>query len=166
MQLKRVLIVDSDNDFLKSVSIMLDGKYQTATATSLFEAMKVFADESADVILVDYELVGEGNVNWLKSVQGGTSDGNVPVIFLSEINERKEVMKALDLKPDWYILKPPTRTKLVEEIEKALEKPEQEDIAEPVDIPFAAESFPADVFGGEIDQAIEEVDALLAKMGY
>ena len=47
---------------------------------------------------------------------------NIPVIFFTSSSDLDTVTKLLSLKPDGYMLKPPSKAKLVALIEKTLHK--------------------------------------------
>ena len=68
------------------------------------------------------------------------------------MNDAEKVKNALHLKPDWYILKPPTRIKLIEEIEKVTGK--------------TAKPIRASIPENNPDWDMQELDELLASMGF
>lgn len=148
------MLIDRDREFCDATASILRDSYSTAIATSVFEAMQMLREKLPDVILLNYEMLEEGNTEWFDSVHLYGSEGGVPVIFLSDSNDKKIFMKALSKKPEWYILKPPSRTKLIGEIEKALNHNR---------LPREKESDTQTING--VDSGLDELDELLAKMG-
>ena len=120
--MRKVMLIDRDREFCDTTASLLRDSYSTAIATSVFEAMQMLRENLPDVILLNYEMLEDGNTEWFDSVHLSGSKSGVPVIFLSDSNDRKMFMEALSKRPEWYILKPPSRTKLIGEIEKALNK--------------------------------------------
>ena len=50
---------------------------------------------------------------------------DIPVIFLTSVNDREHIEKVLALKPQGYLLKPPVQDKLLDAIGTALNKEEK-----------------------------------------
>ena len=46
---------------------------------------------------------------------------NIPVIFLTAVNDRANIEAVLKLKPAGYFLKPAVKDRLIEEIDRILE---------------------------------------------
>ena len=45
---------------------------------------------------------------------------NIPVVFLTAVNDRANIEAVLKLKPAGYFLKPPVKDRLIEEIDRIL----------------------------------------------
>lgn len=115
-----VMVIDNDVSSLYMVRDMIGDVYRMITASSMLEAVGIVKNIRPDVILIEHKLLRNGNESYLDTIRGSKRDKIIPVIFLSEVNEELKIKDALRMRPDWYILKPPTRMKLIEEIEKVV----------------------------------------------
>ena len=102
---KSILLVDDDNTFLKMVKGWLSDKYRVTIVTSGAQAMMYIADNTPDLILLDYEMPVTSGPQVLEMIRSETKVGSIPVIFLTGKGDRESVMKVLALKPDGYLLK-------------------------------------------------------------
>ena len=91
---KRILVIDDDSLFLALVSDWLEETYHVETATDGMKAITWLAKNTADLILLDYEM---------------------PMVLTG--NSKKEsIERVLSLKPQGYLLKTATRQKLLDTI--------------------------------------------------
>ncbi len=73
-----------------------------------------------DLILLDYEMpVCDGKMT-LEMIRAEEELKNIPVIFLTAINDRANVEAVLKLKPAGYFLKPAAKDRLLAEIDRVL----------------------------------------------
>ena len=73
-----------------------------------------------DLILLDYEMpVCDGKMT-LEMIRAEEDLKNIPVVFLTAVNDRANIEAVLKLKPAGYFLKPPVKDKLLAEIGKIL----------------------------------------------
>ena len=71
-------------------------------------------------ILLDYEMpVCDGRMT-LEMIRADEEMKDIPVVFLTAINDRANIEAVLKLKPAGYFLKPPVKDHLLGEIEKIL----------------------------------------------
>ena len=73
-----------------------------------------------NLILLDYEMPGENGPEVLEKLRANPITNQIPVIFLTGINDRKKIQQVLALKPQGYLLKPIDHDKLVEAIENTI----------------------------------------------
>ncbi len=75
---------------------------------------------SPDLILLDYEMpVCDGKMT-LEMIRADEEMKDIPVVFLTAVNDRANIEAVLKLKPAGYFLKPAVKDKLIAEIEKIL----------------------------------------------
>lgn len=117
---KRVLVVDDNGTQLRTMKAMLEGNYDVALAISGAQAMTSIGKQRPDLILLDYEMpVCDGKMT-LEMIRADEDMKDIPVVFLTAINDRANIQAVLKLKPAGYFLKPPIKEKLIAEIEKIL----------------------------------------------
>lgn len=117
---KSVLVIDDNTVLLRTVKDMLADKYDVSIATSGTQAFMVMQKRRPDIILLDYEMPYTNGGQVLAKLRSNLQTISIPVIFFTSSAERDVVQKLVQLKPDGYILKPPSREKLIKIIEKTL----------------------------------------------
>lgn len=118
---KRILVVDDNGTALRTIKAMLEDTYEVAIAISGAQAMTSIGKKRPDLILLDYEMpVCDGRMT-LEMIRADEDLTNIPVIFLTAINDRANIEAVLQLKPAGYFLKPPVKERLLAEIAKVLD---------------------------------------------
>ncbi len=125
---KNILLVDDDNTFLKTVKGWLSGKYRVTIVTSGAQAMMYIADNTPDLILLDYEMPVTSGPQVLEMIRSETKVDSIPVIFLTGKGDRESVMKVLALKPDGYLLKTMDKAGLLKSLDDFFEKKKYEQL--------------------------------------
>lgn len=118
---KRILVVDDNGTTLRTMKAMLEGCYEVAIAISGAQAMTSIGKQRPDLILLDYEMpVCDGRMT-LEMIRADEEMKDIPVIFLTSVNDRENIEAVLKLKPAGYFLKPPVKDRLIAEIDKVLD---------------------------------------------
>lgn len=117
---KQILIVDDAPGMLKMLKHILDDKYEVATAVSGKLARRYLSRKQVDLILLDYDMPEEDGPAVLRSLRETPECADIPVIFLTGVNDVSKIQRALTLKPQGYLLKPIEREKLLSSIEDVL----------------------------------------------
>lgn len=117
---KRILVVDDNGMALRAVKAMLEDTYEVTMAISGAQAMTSIGKKRPDLILLDYEMpVCDGRMT-LEMIRADEDLTNIPVIFLTAINDKENIEAVLQLRPAGYLLKPPIKKRLLAEIAKIL----------------------------------------------
>lgn len=117
---RRILVVDDNGTALRTMKAMLESQYDVALAISGAQAMTSIGKKRPDLILLDYEMpVCDGRMT-LEMIRADEELKDIPVIFLTAINDRANIEAVLKLKPAGYFLKPAVKDQLLAEIEKVL----------------------------------------------
>ncbi len=118
---KRILVVDDNGTALRTIKVMLEEYYEVAIAISGAQAMTSIGKKRPDLILLDYEMpICDGRMT-LEMIRADKDMKDIPVIFLTAVNDREHIEAVLKLKPAGYLLKPPIKKRLIAEIDKVLE---------------------------------------------
>lgn len=117
-----ILAIDDNVLLLRTVKEMLSASYNVAIATSGSQAFDQIAIKSPDLILLDYEMPYQNGSDLFKKFKEDPAIAGIPVIFFTSSSDLDTVTRLLSLKPDGYMLKPPSKAKLVALIEKTLHK--------------------------------------------
>lgn len=117
---KKILVVDDNGTTLRTMKAMLEERYEVALAISGAQAMTSIGKKRPDLILLDYEMpVCDGKMT-LEMIRADEDMQDIPVIFLTAVNDRANIEAVLKLKPAGYFLKPAVKEKLIAEIDKIL----------------------------------------------
>lgn len=117
---KTVLIVDDNTVLLRTVKDLLADRYEVNIAVSGTQAFMAMQKKLPDIVLLDYEMPYTNGGQVLAKMRNHPQTMNIPVIFFTSSAEREVVEKLVQLKPDGYILKPPSKEKLIRIIDKTL----------------------------------------------
>ena len=117
---QRVMIIDDAPCMLKAINEHLGGEYEVATAISGKVAFKYLKKKTVDLILLDYEMPEENGPAVLAKLRANPQTANIPVLFLTGINDASKIQKALSLKPNGYLLKPVDHDTLLAKVHEVL----------------------------------------------
>lgn len=114
---KKLLIVDDDPIFLRTLTNFFKDKYRISVAKSGSEALTSLEKVSPDLILLDYEMPVTNGPQTLQMIRQNKDFENVPVFFLTGVSDPEQVKIALNLKPEGYLLKNSGQIELVSRID-------------------------------------------------
>lgn len=114
---KKLLIVDDDPIFLRTLMNFFKDKYRVSVAKSGGEALGSLEKVSPDLILLDYEMPVTNGPQTLQMIRQNKTFENVPVFFLTGVSDPEQVKSALALKPEGYLLKTSGQIELVSRID-------------------------------------------------
>ena len=102
---KKLLLVDDEPDLLKMVSdILSDAGFETVlTAATVKEAIITAEKEKPDLMVLDVMLPDGDGFSLMKQLRTFT---NVPIIFLSSMNDNMNIVMAMNMGGDEFIEKP------------------------------------------------------------
>ena len=83
--------------------------------------MKSIGKKRPDLILLDYEMPVCDGRQTLEMIRADDEISDIPVIFLTGVNDREHIEPILALRPAGYLLKPPVQERILEAIKKALQ---------------------------------------------
>lgn len=118
---KRILVVDDNGTALRTIKVMLEERYEVAVAISGAQAITSIGKQRPDLILLDYEMPVCDGKKTLEMIRADKDMKDIPVIFLTAVNDRENIEAVLSLNPAGYLLKPPIKKRLIAEIDKTLE---------------------------------------------
>ncbi len=119
---KSILIIDDNALVLRNLKSILEKEYKVMLANSGEKGLEFIKTKNPDVILLDYDMPGMNGLEVFEKIREDESINKIPVVFLTSVAERELILKVLRNRPDGYILKPPSREKIVEVINEALNK--------------------------------------------
>jgi DNA-binding response OmpR family regulator len=116
----RILIIDDDDLVRQSLSGVLELEgYKTADATTADRALDLLKDQYFDVILIDIKLTDTNGLHLLQRLQKITPE--TIKIIITGYPSMRNIIDALDLGANGYIMKPITPQELLRTIRSKLE---------------------------------------------
>ncbi len=113
MERKNILVVDDNPITLRELNSMLSDEYNVTVATSGLQAMTSIGKHRPDLIILDYEMPVCDGQKTLEMIRSDEELKDMPVIFLTGVNEQKHLESVLKLNPAGYLLKPADKDKLL-----------------------------------------------------
>lgn len=102
-----ILIVDDQPENIKVVAGLLKEKYTTKAATSGSRAIELaLSKDHPDLILLDIAMPGMSGYDVCNRLKSEKETRNIPVIFITALNETENEMKGLEIGAVDYIRKP------------------------------------------------------------
>ena len=120
IEMKHILVIDDDLMMLRLVKAELKERYNVATAVSGKIGMKFLERRTTDLILLDYEMPEENGAEVLKKLRANPMTRNIPVVFLTGMNNREIIKQLVAMKPQGYLLKPIKCEQLVQTIQSII----------------------------------------------
>lgn len=117
---KTILVVDDDVRMLNIIKLYLQDLYEVVVVPSGKLALKYLSKKSADLVLLDYLMPIEDGPAVLQQIRESSPHCNIPVVFLTGVDDKDLVMKGLKLHPNSYLLKPVSRAILLERVTEIL----------------------------------------------
>ena len=121
---KKILVIDDDPIYLRSVKQWLSGDFAVSVVSSGFEAIKYLINATPDLILLDYQMPAANGPTVFSMIRDNEATKNIPIIFLTGKSDKESVMKVLELKPDGYLLKKMNGLQIHRAIKEYFESPD------------------------------------------
>lgn len=115
---QRILVVDDDDALREMVGLVLSGAgYEPVFAADGISAVRVFAEQHPDLVLLDIMLPGQSGIEVCKQIRAGSG---VPIIMLTAKGETEDVVLGLEAGADDYVVKPHNGAELVARVKARL----------------------------------------------
>lgn len=119
---KSILLVDDNAIQLRALKGILGDRYDVRMATSGMNALTQIGKQVPDIIFLDYEMPMCDGKMTMEMIREIDEAKDVPIVFLTGVNEKEHIKAVLSLKPAGYLLKPASADVLFETIERVLEE--------------------------------------------
>jgi two-component system, OmpR family, KDP operon response regulator KdpE len=116
----RILLVDDEPSIQRAVGPLLESRgYEVLLASTGGEGLKMCADESPDLVVLDLGLPDVPGTEVCRQIRNRSA---VPIVVLSARNAERDKVEALDLGADDYVTKPFGAEELLARIRVALRR--------------------------------------------
>lgn len=117
---KKIMLVDDSGIYLRMMKGLLDEEYDVIMATSGLKAISMVHEKHPDLILLDYEMpLFDGRETMVK-IRQAEDIKDIPIVFVTAVNEKEHIKAVLSLKPAGYLLKPIDKDRLFKTIKEIL----------------------------------------------
>jgi twitching motility two-component system response regulator PilG len=117
----KILVVEDEESLLKLESILLTSKgYKVTAVTEGRAALKEFARERPDLVILDVMLPGIDGYEVCRKIKEDPANSAIPIIMLTARKNTKDMDRGLQAGAAAYITKPFKSANLVGTIERLL----------------------------------------------
>ena len=117
---QKVLIVDDDENIAELISLYLEKEqYDTETAGSGEEALKIVEVYNPDLILLDYAMPEMDGPAVLAAIRSNAETKDIPVVYRTGMDDT-DCENGADVKPDGVVSKSEGRPSLMKAVEEIL----------------------------------------------
>jgi CheY-like chemotaxis protein len=129
----RILVVEDDLDISKMLRIYFDSQgYEVLVANRGNDALEICRRKLPNVVVLDIQLPDIDGYEVCRQLRGNTRTSYVPIIFLTQKDERSDRIAGLELGADDYITKPFDIEELKLRVEGAIRRSKREALTHPV----------------------------------
>lgn len=117
-----VLIVDDNSNNLKIIAITLrELNYRLVIATNGQSAIEMVDKTRPDLVLLDIMMPGMDGYETCEIIKSKKENENLPIIFLTALNEKANIIRGFEVGGVDYITKPFNKEELISRVETHLE---------------------------------------------
>lgn len=127
-KMKKVLVVDDDQNMLQLLYAFLRDSYHVIMAESGKAALECLRSQKVDLILLDYLMPGMNGKETPEEIRKDEELKDLPVFFLTGVSDSTKISECLKLDPIGYILKPIGKFSLLAKIRAYFEEMELESL--------------------------------------
>lgn len=117
---RKILVVDDSALVLRNIKEMLEKRYEVILVNSGERAIDAIKTKAPNLVLLDYDMPGMNGKEVFELMKGDKNMKNIPVVFLTSVTEKDQILEVLKNGPEGYLLKPPVKERIIEIIEEVL----------------------------------------------
>lgn len=118
---KRILVVDDDKNIIQTLKMRLETNgYKVMTASNGQEGLEKAKEAPPDLILLNIMMPQLNGIMTTLKLKGAAQTKSIPIIIMTGIKEREEMILAKHVGATDYITKPFDSAELLRKIEKLL----------------------------------------------
>ena len=132
MNYAKLLIVEDDLDISNMLKIFFNSQnYQVETALRGLDALEMTRHNLPQLIILDIMLPDMDGFEVCRTLRTHTRTSHIPIIFLTQKDERSDKLQGLELGADDYITKPFDIDELKLRVQRAIARSEQQSLTDP-----------------------------------
>ena len=123
---KKILVIDDEKNILLTLNLILRNEgYDVLVASDSLDVVIKAGELKPDLILLDICLPRVDGYSVCRSLRCDVDIDKIPIVFMSSKNQEEDIKEAFDSGGNDYLLKPFTKEKLLDIIEKNISKGEK-----------------------------------------
>jgi DNA-binding NarL/FixJ family response regulator len=123
VHLIRLLVVEANPAWRRQTSSILRMEgYDVLEAATAADGIRIVLDQLPDLILCDVQLPDADGFSVLIAIRHHPATASTPFIFLTARGEKPDIRAGMNLGADDYLVKPVTRSDLLEAVDARLER--------------------------------------------
>lgn len=123
---KKILVIDDEKSILLTLNLILRNEgYDVLVASDSLDGVIKAGELKPDLILLDICLPRVDGYSVCRSLRCDVDIDKIPIVFMSSKNQEEDIKEAFDSGGNDYLLKPFTKEKLLDIIEKNISKGEK-----------------------------------------
>ena len=128
----KILVVEDERDIRQLMSLHLHrNNYIAQSAEDGTQAYNLLEREAFDLVILDWMLPGMNGIELLQWIRGKNKENqDVPVLFVTAKSEPENIVKALEMGSDDYIVKPFDLRVLMARVQSLLRRREMQSLFE------------------------------------
>jgi len=128
----RILVVEDDFDISNLLRIYFDSQgYEVIVAAKGKEALELCRRAQPNVIILDIQLPDIDGYEVCRRLRGNLRTSHIPILFLTQRDERSDKIAGLELGADDYITKPFDIEELKLRVQNAIKRAQWENLTNP-----------------------------------
>ena len=129
MKNNRIVIVDDHYDILELLKhILIKENYEVKFFFTAVDALKYITNENTDLVITDWMLPEMDGLELCKNLKLSPATRDIPLVMLTGKNDEIDVVTALEVGADDYLVKPLRMREMLTRIKKILRRKATEDI--------------------------------------
>ncbi|MFQ5610721.1 MAG: response regulator [Anaerolineae bacterium] len=129
----RILVVEDDHDLARMLRIYFDSQgYEVIVSALGREALEVCRKKLPNIIVLDINLPDMDGFEVCRKLRGNLRTSHIPIIFLTQRDERVDKIAGLELGADDYVTKPFDIEELKLRVQSAMRRAMFESLTDPV----------------------------------
>ena len=133
MSKERILVVEDDVDIANMLKIYFEAQgYETLTAGRGHDALEISRRQLPNVVVLDIRLPDIDGYEVCRQLRGNLRTSHIPILFLTQKDDRSDKIAGLELGADDYITKPFDIEELRLRLQNALRRAAYESLTSPV----------------------------------
>jgi DNA-binding response OmpR family regulator len=132
MEKGRILVVEDDPDISNLLRIYFDSQgYKVSVAPKGKEALQVCRRDLPNVIVLDIQLPDIDGYEVCRRLRGNLRTSHIPILFLTQRDDRHDRIQGLELGADDYITKPFDIDEVKLRVQNAIKRAQWENLTSP-----------------------------------
>lgn len=128
----RILVVEDDLDISQMLRLYFDSQgYEVLTVTRGNDALEMCRKKQPNVVVLDIMLPDMDGYDVCRDLRGNLRTSHIPIIFLTQKDERSDKIAGLELGADDYITKPFDIEELKLRVQGAMRRAEATSLTDP-----------------------------------